>query len=96
MLPLRRLLWGRQEVSKMAEPTIAGKVPAVQELAPGEYWWCACGKSKKQPFCDGAHKAEGLFTPVSFKIEQTKKVALCMCKRTANKPFCDGSHTKLK
>ncbi len=76
----------------MAEPVIAEKSPAVLELEPGTYSWCACGKSKNQPFCDGSHKEEGIFTPVRFEIAEKKRVALCRCKRTGNKPFCDGTH----
>jgi CDGSH-type Zn-finger protein len=77
------------------EPTIAAKKPAVLELEAGTYYWCACGKSKNQPFCDGSHKAEGLFTPQAFTLTEKKKVALCQCKHSANKPFCDGTHSKL-
>jgi CDGSH-type Zn-finger protein len=78
----------------MSEPEIADKTPAVLELAPGTYFWCRCGRSKNQPFCDGAHKGSE-FTPMEFTIEETKKVALCRCKRTANAPFCDAAHKKL-
>ena len=78
----------------MNEPVIADKKPAVIELAAGTYWWCACGQSKNQPYCDGSHKGTG-FTPREFKLEVTKRVALCQCKHTAGAPFCDGSHKKL-
>jgi CDGSH-type Zn-finger protein len=78
----------------MADPTIAAKAPAVLELEPGKYYWCACGKSNKQPFCDGSHQGTE-FTPMAFVIEEKKKVALCQCKHTGNPPFCDGTHTKL-
>lgn len=77
------------------QPVVAAKSPAVLELEPGTYWWCACGKSAKQPFCDGSHKAERLFSPMKVEITEKKKVALCNCKHSANKPFCDGSHKKL-
>ena len=78
----------------MSEPVIADKKPAVLELEPGTYYYCSCGQSEKQPFCDGSH-AGTEFTPMSFDITEKKKVALCQCKHTNNAPFCDGSHAKL-
>lgn len=78
----------------MNEPTIASKKPTVLELEAGTYYWCACGQSANQPYCDGSHKGTG-FTPVSFTVEAKKRVALCNCKRTANGPFCDGAHKNL-
>ncbi|MEE9356391.1 MAG: CDGSH iron-sulfur domain-containing protein [Methylococcaceae bacterium] len=78
----------------MSEPVIAAKVPAVLELEPGTHYWCACGKSKEQPFCDGSHQGSGL-EPMAFEIEEKKKVALCQCKYTKTPPYCDGSHTDL-
>jgi CDGSH iron-sulfur domain-containing protein 3 len=78
----------------MAEPEIAKTAPYAVELEAGRYWWCACGKSQKQPFCDGSHKGSE-FTPVQVQIDEPKKVFLCGCKRSANAPFCDGSHNKL-
>ena len=63
-------------------------------MAAGTYWWCRCGKSKKQPFCDGAHKGSA-FTPMEFKLDAPKRVALCQCKHTKNPPYCDGTHSKL-
>ena len=56
-------------------------------------YWCSCGKSTKQPFCDGSHKGTE-FTPLAYKAEETKKMFFCTCKQTNNPPFCDGSHNK--
>lgn len=78
----------------MSEPVIADKKPTVMELEAGDYWWCTCGQSQNQPFCDGGHKGTD-FTPMKFTLEETKTVALCLCKHTDNKPFCDGAHAKL-
>lgn len=73
-------------------PHIAQKAPYPMEVEAGKtYFWCACGLSQKQPYCDGSHKTTG-FTPLKFTAEATKKVWLCGCKQSANKPFCDGSH----
>jgi len=68
--------------------------PAVLELEAGEYWWCACGRSKSQPFCDGSHEGSE-FMPVQLLLTERKKVALCCCKQTGTPPFCDGTHKKL-
>jgi len=86
--------FGMVAVRTMNEIPIPQKTPAVLELAPGSYWWCRCGRSKNQPYCDGSHQGTGL-TPLEFKIDQAKRVALCQCKRTGRAPFCDGSHAKL-
>ncbi len=78
----------------MSKPVIAQKGPYVLELEPGTYWWCACGRSKSQPFCDGSHQGTGL-APVEFKLEVRTQVALCGCKRTQSPPYCDGTHQGL-
>lgn len=78
----------------MSEVKIAQKGPYVQEVKPGKYFWCACGRSSSQPFCDGSHRGTGI-TPVRKEITETKKVAWCGCKHTNTPPFCDGTHRKL-
>lgn len=76
-------------------PLIAAKTPAMVDLEAGkDYFWCACGRSKNQPFCDGSHAGTGL-SPVKFTADKTGKAALCRCKGTANQPFCDGTHAQL-
>lgn len=78
----------------MYKPVIAQKSPYVLTNEPGSYFWCACGRSSKQPFCDGSHKGTS-FTPVKIVIDEEKKNAWCGCKHTKKPPFCDGSHAKL-
>ena len=70
----------------------AGDTPIGVDVVEGKsYYWCTCGKSSKQPFCDGSHK-ETEFSPLVFKAEQSKKVFFCTCKLTKDQPLCDGSH----
>jgi CDGSH-type Zn-finger protein len=79
----------------MTEAIVAQKGPYAVELKAGRtYFWCACGRSSRQPFCDGSHKETSL-EPVRFEAEQTGTAWLCGCKTTAGRPFCDGSHNKL-
>ena len=75
----------------MAEPIVFQKAPMVQQTAAGTYWWCACGRSKTQPFCDGSHKGTGL-APMKTEITEGRQVAWCACKHSKSPPFCDGSH----
>ncbi|TVP90434.1 MAG: glutamate synthase [Pseudomonadaceae bacterium] len=76
----------------MTKPVIADNKPVKQQLTKGEeYFFCTCGRSKDQPFCDGSHADTG-FTPKSFVAEETGEAWLCQCKHTGDAPFCDGSH----
>lgn len=75
----------------MAEPIVFQKAPMVQQAAAGTYWWCACGRAKTQPFCDGTHKGTGL-APMKVEIAEGRQVAWCACKQSKTAPFCDGSH----
>ncbi|MEZ5715901.1 MAG: CDGSH iron-sulfur domain-containing protein [Paracoccaceae bacterium] len=76
-------------------PEIAQKAPYPVEVEEGKnYFWCACGKSKNQPFCDGSHKGSD-FAPIKYTAEASKKVFFCGCKHSAKSPLCDGSHSKL-
>ncbi len=76
-------------------PIIAQKGPFPVEVTKGKtYFWCACGKSQRQPFCDGSHKDTGL-EPMKYTAESDKKLFFCGCKHSTNPPLCDGSHAKL-
>lgn len=78
----------------MSEPKVADSKPAVLNLEPGTYFWCACGHSTNQPYCDGSHKGTGM-GPVKHEQAEAGTVAFCNCKKTANGPLCDGSHSSL-
>ena len=76
-------------------PEIGGRRPIPVKVEAGKsYWWCACGRSKSQPFCDGSHKVTS-FTPIEFKPEAAAEVWFCTCKRSSKKPMCDGTHKTL-
>ena len=78
----------------MTKEQKASKSAIAVDVEQGKsYYWCSCGKSSKQPFCDGSHKGTE-FAPFAYKAEETKKMFFCVCKQTGNQPFCDGSHNK--
>ncbi len=80
----------------MTEPVIVQKAPFEVEVEEGKtYWWCTCGLSDKQPFCNGAHKDAGEFKPLEWVAPESGTKFLCGCKHTKGAPLCDGSHGKL-
>ncbi len=80
----------------MTEPKVAQKGPYVKDETPGAKYWCACGHSQNQPYCDGSHKRLNTgISPVAVTIDAAKKVAWCGCKHSKTKPFCDGTHRTL-
>lgn len=79
----------------MEDPKVAKKGPYAVEVTEGQdYYWCSCGQSKAQPFCDGSHKGSS-FTPVQYKAAKSGTVYFCGCKHTKTPPLCDGSHNEL-
>jgi CDGSH-type Zn-finger protein len=76
-------------------PIIAQKSPYEVQLEAGKsYWWCVCGRSASQPFCDGSHKGTGL-APLEYTPETDGAAWFCGCKHTGSKPMCDGTHNRL-
>jgi CDGSH-type Zn-finger protein len=76
-------------------PKIASATPFPIEVAEGKsYFWCSCGQSSKQPFCDGSHKGSS-FTPVKWEAPASRTVWFCGCKHSAKAPLCDGAHKSL-
>src|SRR5262245_39678193 len=90
---LRRSMAAYRRRRGMSEqPEIGGRAPLPIELQAGkDYWWCACGRSAKQPFCDGSHKGTN-FTPMKYTAEKDGRAFFCTCKRSGKAPLCDGSH----
>jgi CDGSH-type Zn-finger protein len=78
----------------MTDRVTAQKSPFAVPLKAGDYYWCACGRSRSQPFCDGSHKVTGI-TPMKFTMTEAKTVHLCGCKHTTTAPFCNGAHKML-
>ncbi|MEM8915860.1 MAG: CDGSH iron-sulfur domain-containing protein [Pseudomonadota bacterium] len=79
----------------MPDSIIVSSEPIAVDVEEGKsYFWCACGKSANQPFCDGSHKGTGI-APIKFDAEASKKVFFCACKQSSNGPLCDGSHSRL-
>lgn len=79
----------------MNKAEIAGTAPIGVDVEAGkDYWWCACGKSATQPFCDGSHSGSS-FLPVQYTATETQTVWFCACKQTRTQPLCDGSHSDI-
>ena len=79
-------------MTSVEKPIIADNKPVKANLQAGEkYFWCACGRSSSQPFCDGSHRGTGL-TPLAVSVDEDTEAFLCQCKATRNPPYCDGSH----
>ena len=79
----------------MSKPEIAQKAPYPVAVEAGKsYWWCACGKSKTQPFCDGSHKGSEL-GPIEYKATEARAIYFCGCKNSKNGVLCDGTHNNL-
>ncbi len=79
----------------MSEPVIAQKSPFAVDVEAGKsYFWCACGRSQNQPFCDGSHQVTE-FLPIKFDASESTTLYFCGCKNSGDKPLCDGTHNSL-
>ncbi len=78
----------------MCEKALVGdnKPKEVELISKKEYYYCTCGRSSDEPFCDGSHKGSGC-EPQKFSVDETKGYHICLCKSSSNPPFCDGSHS---
>lgn len=93
---------GDKNDNKSNEKPIESKKPVVKQYAPiqvnlkkGEtYYYCTCGRTSNEPFCDGSHEGTQ-FKPMAFKAEKDESTYLWACKQTNNPPYCDGSHKNL-
>lgn len=80
----------------MTKPVMTQKSPYAVEVEEGKtYYWCSCGKSAKQPFCDGAHKADGAFSPAAYTADKSGTVYFCGCRASQKGALCDGAHKNL-
>ena len=78
----------------MDAPIVVQKHSLKMEMEKGTFFWCACGRSQNQPFCDGAHKGT-VFRPVKVVIDVPRRVSWCMCHHSKKGPFCDNAHREL-
>jgi CDGSH-type Zn-finger protein len=81
-------------MEKFDKPVVVQKSSLKMVMEPGMYWWCACGRSKNQPFCDGSHK-DTSFTPKKVVIDKTQLVSWCMCRHSEKEHICDNKHREL-
>lgn len=79
----------------MSEQDRSKKQPYVVKLGPGSYYWCACGLSKRPPYCDGSHRST-LHSPMKVETDEAVELRLCGCRQSGSKPYCDCSHTTLQ
>ena len=80
----------------MDKAKVAQKSPIPVEVEAGKsYFWCSCGLSENQPFCDGSHADTG-FTPMKYEATEDDRKFFCACKQTAGQPLCDGAHNNIE
>jgi CDGSH-type Zn-finger protein len=80
--------------NKMNKPIVANIKPTKVSLIEGkDYYFCQCGRSQNQPYCDGSHAVTDI-TPMPYKAIESRDAFLCQCKHSSNFPFCDGTHNQ--